>query len=156
MLPRAHLTSCSRTSVTTPLWLYWLWRLFLYSFSVYPCHLFSISSVSVICLLFMCFIVPILEWNSPLISPVFLRSFHCIVFLYFSPLFIEEGLLSLLFCGTLHSVGCTFLFPPCFSFLFFLQLFVNPSQTTALPSCFSFSWGWFCLVPLYSVMDLCP
>ena len=32
---------------------------------------------------------------------------------------------------------------PFLSFLFFSQLFVRPPQTTTLPSCISFSWGWF-------------
>ena len=43
MLPKAHLTSYSRMSgsrwVTTPSWLSGSWRSFLYSFSVYSCHL---------------------------------------------------------------------------------------------------------------------
>ena len=44
MLPKAHLTSHSRLSdsrwVITPLWLSGSWRSFLYSSSVYSCHLF--------------------------------------------------------------------------------------------------------------------
>ena len=44
MLPKAHLTSHSRISdsrwVITPLWLSESWRPFLYSSSVYSCHLF--------------------------------------------------------------------------------------------------------------------
>ena len=51
MLPKAHLTSQSRMSgsswVITPSWLSGLWRSFLYSSSVYSCHLFLISSASV-------------------------------------------------------------------------------------------------------------
>ena len=51
MLPKAHLTSHSRMSgsrwVITPSWLSWSWRSFLYSSSVYSCHLFLISSASV-------------------------------------------------------------------------------------------------------------
>ena len=50
MLPRGHLTPHSRMSgsgwVITPLWLFGSWRSFLYSYSVYSCHLL-ISSVSV-------------------------------------------------------------------------------------------------------------
>ena len=49
MLPKAHLTSHSRMSgsswAITPLWLSGLLRSFLYSSSVYSCHLFFISSV---------------------------------------------------------------------------------------------------------------
>ena len=51
MLSKAHLTSHSRMSgsrwVITPLWLSGSWRSFLYSSSVYSCHLFLISSASV-------------------------------------------------------------------------------------------------------------
>ena len=50
MLSKAHLTSHSRMSgsrwVITPLWLSGSWRTFLYSSSVYSCHLFLISSAS--------------------------------------------------------------------------------------------------------------
>ena len=50
-LSKAHLTSHSRMSdsrwMITPLWLSWSRRSFLYSFSVYSCHLFLISSASV-------------------------------------------------------------------------------------------------------------
>ena len=51
MLSKAHLTSHSRMSgsrwVITPLWLSGSWRCFLYSSSVYSCHLFLVSSASV-------------------------------------------------------------------------------------------------------------
>ena len=50
MLPKAHLTSHSRMSgsrgAITPLWLSGSWRSSLYSFSVYACRLFLISSAS--------------------------------------------------------------------------------------------------------------
>ena len=48
MLPKVHLTSHSRMSgsrwVITQSWLCGLWRSFLYSYSVYSCHLFLIIS----------------------------------------------------------------------------------------------------------------
>ena len=53
MVPKAYLTSHSKMSgsrwvwVITPLWLSGSWRSFLYSSSVYSCHLFLISSASV-------------------------------------------------------------------------------------------------------------
>ena len=51
MLPKAYLTSHSRMSgsrwVITPSWLSGSWRSFLYSSSVYSCHLCFISSASV-------------------------------------------------------------------------------------------------------------
>ena len=60
IFPKAHLTSHSRMSgsrsVITPSWLSGSWRYFLYSFSVYSCHLFLISSASVRSLPFLSFI----------------------------------------------------------------------------------------------------
>ena len=51
MLPKAHLTSHSRMSgsrwTIIPSWLSGSWSSFLYSSSVYSCHLFLISSTSV-------------------------------------------------------------------------------------------------------------
>ena len=65
MPSKAHLTSHSRMSgsrwVITPLWLSGSWRSFLYSSSVYFCHLFLISSVSVRSIPFLSFIKPILH-----------------------------------------------------------------------------------------------
>jgi len=75
MLPKAHLTSHSRLSgskwVITPLWLSGSWRSFLYSSSVYSCHLFLISSASVRSIPFLSFIEPIFAWNVPLVSLIF-------------------------------------------------------------------------------------
>ena len=52
MLPKAHLTSCSRVSssewVSPPSWLSGSLRPFLYSSSVYSCYCFLISPVSVL------------------------------------------------------------------------------------------------------------
>ena len=78
MLPKAHFTSHSRMSgsrwVTTPSWLAGSLRPFLCSSSVYSYHLFSISSFSArLTLLFLSFIMPILTWHVPLISPIFLK-----------------------------------------------------------------------------------
>ena len=47
--------------------------LFLYSSSVYSCHLFLISSVSVRSIPFLSFIMPIFAWNVPLVSLIFLK-----------------------------------------------------------------------------------
>ena len=65
---------------------------------------------------------------------------------YFFPLFLciinwrNLSYVSLLFFGTLHSVGYTFPSLPCFSLLFFPQLFVKLPQTITLPFCI-FSFG---------------
>ena len=56
--------------------------------------------------------------------------------------------LSLLFFGTLHSDEHIFPFLLCHWVLFFSQLFVWPPQTTVLPFCISFSWGWSLSLPL--------
>ena len=94
MLPKAHLTSHSRMSgsrwVIIPLWLSESWISFLYSSSVYSCHLFLLSSVSVGFIPFLSFIVPIFAWNVPFVSLILLKrslvfpillfssiSFHC-------------------------------------------------------------------------------
>ena len=59
--------------------------LFLYSLSVYPCHLFLISSVSVRSIPFLSFIEPIFAWNIPLVSLIFLtRSQVFPMLLFFS------------------------------------------------------------------------
>ena len=62
-VPKAHLTSNSRMSgsgwVIIPLLFYESWRSFLYSSSVYSCHLFLIPSASVRSIPFLSFIVPI-------------------------------------------------------------------------------------------------
>ena len=88
MLPRAHLTSHSRMSysrwVITPLWLSGSWRSFLYSSSVYSCHLFLISSASVRSILFLSFIEPIFTWNVPLVSLIFLKRSLVFPILLFS------------------------------------------------------------------------
>ena len=55
--------------------------------------------------------------------------------------------MSLLFFETLHSHGYIFPFLLCLSLLFFSQLFVRPPQTTILPFCISFSWGWSWSLP---------
>ena len=64
MLPTTHLTSHSRMSgsrwLITPSWLSRPLRCFLYSSSVYSCHLFFISPVSVRFIPFLYFIGPIL------------------------------------------------------------------------------------------------
>ena len=77
MLPKAHLTSHFKMSgsrwVITPSWLPRSWRSYLYSSSVYSCHLFLISSDSVRSMPFLSFIVPIFAWKFPLVSLIFLR-----------------------------------------------------------------------------------
>ena len=87
MLPKTHLTSHSSMSgsrwVTILSWLSGSLRPFSYSSSVYSCHLSLISSASVTSLPFLSFIVSILAWNVPLMSPIFLkRSLVCPFFFF--------------------------------------------------------------------------
>ena len=150
MLPKAHFTSHSRMSgsmwVITPSWLSGSWRFFLYSFSVYSCHLFLISYASLRSIQYPSFIEPIFAWNVSLVSVIFLKRSLVFPFCCF-PLFLcidcwrSLSYLSLLFFGTLHSHGYIFPFLLCFSLLFFSQLFVRPPQTAILLFCISFPWG---------------
>ena len=104
MLSKAHLTSHYKTSgsrwVITPLWLSGSWRSFLYSYSVYSCHLFLISSASVRFLPFLSFIEPICAWNVPLISLIFLKRSLVFPVLLFSSIslhwLLRKAFLSLL------------------------------------------------------------
>ena len=77
MLPKDHWTLHPRVSgsrwVITPLWLSGSWRSFLYSSSMYSCHLFLISSVSVRSIPSLSFIEPISAWNVPFVSLIFLK-----------------------------------------------------------------------------------
>ena len=124
MLPKAHLTSHSRRSgsrwVITPLWFSGSLRSFLYSFSVYSCHLFLLSSASVRSIPFLSFIDH-LRMKCSLGISNFLEEIssltHSIVFLYFFALITEEGfLISPCYCLELCiQMGLSFLFS--FAFL---------------------------------------
>ena len=161
MLPKAHLTSHSRMSgykwVITQSWLSGSWRSFLYSFSVYSCHIFLISTASVVSITFLSFTAPIFAWNVPLVSIIFLKTSdlsHYIVFIYLFALITEEGFL-ISPCYSLElciQMGISLLFS--FAFPFSSQLFVRPLQTTTLPFCISFPWGWFWSLPPVYVINL--
>ena len=110
-------------------------KIFLVQFCVFlP---FLIDSASIGFSPFLSFIVPIVEWNFPWYLQFNWRALLSFPFWCF-PLFFcivrwrRPSSLSLLYFGTLYSVGYTFPFLPCFSLLFSPQLFVKPSQTTPL------------------------
>ena len=88
MLSKAHLTSHCRMSgsrgVITASWLSGSWRSFLYSSSVYSCHLFLISSASVRFIPFLSFIKHIFAWNIPLVPLIFLKRSLVFPILLFS------------------------------------------------------------------------
>ena len=82
---------------------------------------------------------------------------HSIVSLYFFALITEEGFLispsySLEFC---IQMDVSFLFFFAFHFSYFLSYLLG-LQTTILPFCISFSWGWFWSLPPVHVMNLRP
>ena len=88
MLPKDHLTSHSRMSlsnpVITPSWLSGSWRSFMYSSSVYYCHLFLTSSASVRSVPFLSSVEPIFAWDVPPVSLIFLKSSLVFPILLFS------------------------------------------------------------------------
>ena len=69
-----------------------LWRSFLYSSSVYSCHLFLISSASVRSIPFLSFIEPSFAWNVPLVSLIFLKRSRVFPLLLFSSISLHWSL----------------------------------------------------------------
>ena len=135
MFTEVHLTLHHRMSgsrwLITPSWLSVSWRSFLYSSSAHSCHLFLISSGSVMSIPFLSFIVSIFAWNVPLVSLNFLK--RTLDFsIYFFPLFLcndhwgRLSYLSLLFFGSLHSSGYVFPFLICLLLLFYSELQLPP------------------------------
>ena len=128
MLSKAHLTFHVRMSgsrwVIISLWLSGSWRYFLYSSSVYSCHLFLMSSASVRSIPFLSFIEPFFAWNVPLIALIFLKRSLVFPILLFSSVSLHWSLrktfFSLLpFFGIVHSNGYIFPFLLCPLLLFF-------------------------------------
>ena len=96
MIPKAHSTLnsrmfCSRSVITTS-WLSGSLRSFLYSPSVYSCHLFLISSASVLSIPFLSFTVPMLAWNVPSVSLIFLKRYLVFPILSFSSISLHRSL----------------------------------------------------------------
>ena len=67
-------------------------KIFLYSSSVYSCHLFLISSASVRYRPFLSFIKPIFAWNVPLVSLIFLKRSLVFPILFFSSISLHWSL----------------------------------------------------------------
>jgi len=109
--------------MTTPLRLFGWLRPFLYSSSVYTCHLFINSSASVRSLSFLSFIMPSLHENFPWYLQFNWRDLYSFPFCCL-PLFLctdHRGRLSyhsLLFSRTVNSLGFIFPFLLCLSLLF--------------------------------------
>ena len=122
MLPKTHLTSHSRMSgsrlVITPSWLYVSWRSFLYSFSVYSCHLFLISYASVRSIPFLSFIEPIFAWNVPLVSLIFLKRSLVFRILLFSSISLHWLLRKAFLSSSCYSLELCIQMPISFLFSF--------------------------------------
>ena len=125
MLPKAHLTSCFRMSgsrwVITWSWLSGSWKSFLYSSSVYSCHLFLISSALLgpyhFCLYLSHLCMKCSLGISNFLEEISSHS-HSIVFLYYFELITEEGFL-ISSCYSLElfiQMGISFLFSFAFGF----------------------------------------
>ena len=147
MIPKAHETSHCRMSgsrwVISPSWLSGSWRSFLYSSSVYSCHLFLISSASVRSLLFLSFTSPFSAWNFPLISLIFLKRSLVFPILLLSSISLHCSLrkaflsvLAILWNSAFRWVYLSF--SSLSSLVFFPQLFVRLPHTTILPFCIFF------------------
>ena len=142
MLPKAHLTSHSRVSISrwviTPSWLSVSWRSFLYS-SVYSCHLFLISSASLRSIPFLSFIEPVFAWNVPLVSLIILKRSQVFPILLFSSISLHWSLrkafLSLL--PILWNSAFRWLYLS-FSPLPFTSLLFTAICKTSSDSCFAF------------------
>ena len=94
---------------------------------------------------FLSFIVSIFTWNVPLVSLIFLKRSLVFSILLFSSISLHWSLrkvfLSLL--SILRNSAFKWEYLSFSPLLFtFLQLFVRSPQTTTLPFCFYFSWGW--------------
>jgi len=93
---KAHLTSHSMMSgsrwVNTLSWLPGSWRSFVYSSTVYSCHLFLISSASVRSIPFLSFIEPVFTWNVPLVYLIFLKISLVFPILQFSSISLHWSL----------------------------------------------------------------
>ena len=162
MLWKAHLTSHSRMSgsrsVITPSWLSGSWRSFLYSSSVYSCHLFLISSASFRSIPYLSFIELIFAWNVPLVSHIFLkRSLVFPILLFFSISLhwsLKKALLSLLAILWNSAFRCLHL---SFSPLLFASLFTaicNASPDSHFAFLHFFSMG-MVLIPVSCTQKGC-
>ena len=126
------------------------WCTIIYS-SVYSCHLFLVSSVSVRFIKFLSFIVPIYAWKVPLVFLIILtRSlvFPIVLFSYISLHWSLRkaflSLLDILWNSAFKWVYLSFS-PLLFASLLFSVIF--KASWEGLHFCIYFSWGWFWLLP---------
>ena len=104
-------------------------KIFLYSSSVYSCHLFLISSASVRSITFLSIIESIFAWETILGISNFLEEIsnlsHSIVFLNFFALITEEG----------------FLISPCYSLELCIQMLISLELCIQMLVSFLFSFA---------------
>ena len=154
MLPKARLTSHSRMSgsrwVITPMWLSGLWRPFLYSSSVYSCHLFLISYLSVRSIPFLSFFVLVFTWNVPLASLIFLKASLVFLILLLSSISLHWSLkkpffslLAILWNSAFKWIYLSFS-PLFFTSLLFPAICKASSDSHFAFFAFLFSCGWSC------------
>ena len=171
MLPKAHLTSHSRMSgsrwVTTPSWLSGSLR----PFCIVLLCILTISSSSLLIrsLLFLFFIMPILAWTVPLVSPIFLKRSLVFPILLFSSISLhcslKKAFLSLLAILWNSAFSWVYLSP---STLLFTSLFSSAICKASSNNHFAFLlfpfsfftllflWDDFGHCLLYNVMNPCP
>ena len=150
-LSKSHLASHSRMSgsswLVTPSWLSGSWRSFLYSSSVYSYHLLLISSASVRSITFLTFIKPIFAWNVPLVSLILWKRFLVFPIMLFSCISLDWSLrkaflfLLAILWNSAFKWEYLFFSPLLYTSLHFTAI-LRPRQTTILPFCISFPWGW--------------
>ena len=116
-------------------------------------------------LLFLSFIVPIFSRSVQLISLIFLKRSLVFPILMFSSISLHCSFKKAFLCLLAILWNSAFIWvylslSPLPSLLSFSQLFVKTPQTTTLPSCISFSLGWFwspppvqCYEPLSIVLQ---
>ena len=131
----------------------WSWRSFLYSSSVYSCHLFLISSAYVRSIPFLSFIVSVFAWHVPLVSPIFLKRSLVFPILFFSCISLHLSqrkaffsLLAILWNSTFRWVYLSFSPLPLASFLFAAICKASSDSHFAFLH-FFFSWGCSWLLP---------
>ena len=165
MFPKAQLISHCRMSGSTwviiPLWLSGSLGSFLYSSSVYSCHLFLMSSASARSIPFLFFIVPIFAWNIPLVSLIFLKRSLGFPILLFSSIslhyWLKKPSLSLLVIHWNSTFKWVYLSSSLLPFASLLYSgMCKAPQTTILPFCVPSSWGWFWSPPPNNVVNLHP
>ena len=151
MLPKAHLKSHSKMSgcrwVITPSWLSGSWRSFLYSSSMYSCHLL-ISSTFNRSMPFLPFVVSIFAWNVRLVSVIFLKSPIVSPILLFSSISLQWSLrktflsfLDILWNSEFKWVYLSFS-PLPLAYLLFIAICKASSDNHFAFLYFFFSWGW--------------